>query len=49
MSRSFIVRAVFAALALAMAVSVAGCGKRSAPVAPEGKEKEYTYPRQYPR
>ena len=48
MSRSLI-RLALAALVLGMAVSAAGCGKRSALTPPEGEEKEYTYPKKYPK
>ena len=38
-----------ALLCLFVASTVASCGKRGTLRAPDGKEKEYTYPRQYPR
>ena len=50
MSPAMVLRPIAALLlAILLAATVAGCGKRGALEAPEGKEKEYTYPRQYPR
>ena len=36
-------------LCLFLAATLSACGKKGTIRPPDGKEKEYTYPRQYPR